>query len=231
MPCWKACPSSFPASDALVECRFRSEAGEVHVAVRRERRRQIDADFHSSPGRSGRRREIYFRAQTIQLASVIDARALGISAVFQEFSLVPQLTVEENICSSAPSRRSTACSTSGTASPSAREILEAPGFPLNAADSGWPICRAPSSRWSRSPRRSARSRRCSSSTSPPPRSPSARPTGSFALIEQAKARGRRHHLHHSPDGRDPPHRRSHHGAARRTQGRHSRCPSCRAMTS
>ena len=33
----------------------------------------------------------------IELQSVHQARALGISAVFQEFSLVPQLTVEENL--------------------------------------------------------------------------------------------------------------------------------------
>ena len=38
-----------------------------------------------------------FRGETIELASVHQARQLGISAVFQEFSLVPQLTVEENL--------------------------------------------------------------------------------------------------------------------------------------
>ena len=40
---------------------------------------------------------VAFRGKPIGLASVHHARALGISAVFQEFSLVPQLTVEQNL--------------------------------------------------------------------------------------------------------------------------------------
>jgi ribose transport system ATP-binding protein len=40
---------------------------------------------------------IAFRGAPIQLHSVHHARSLGISAVFQEFSLVPQMTVEENL--------------------------------------------------------------------------------------------------------------------------------------
>ncbi len=41
--------------------------------------------------------EIAFRGEPVELASVHHARSLGISAVFQEFSLVPQLTVEQNL--------------------------------------------------------------------------------------------------------------------------------------
>src|SRR5688572_21232872 len=41
--------------------------------------------------------EIRFRGAPVQLNSVHHARRIGISAVFQEFSLVPQLTVAENI--------------------------------------------------------------------------------------------------------------------------------------
>ena len=40
---------------------------------------------------------IRFRGQPIELQGVHHARTLGISAVFQEFSLVPTLTVEENL--------------------------------------------------------------------------------------------------------------------------------------
>lgn len=40
---------------------------------------------------------IAFRGKPTGLASVHHARSLGISAVFQEFSLVPQLTVEQNL--------------------------------------------------------------------------------------------------------------------------------------
>jgi ribose transport system ATP-binding protein len=41
--------------------------------------------------------QMFFRGEPLDLASVHHARSLGISAVFQEFSLVPQLTVEENL--------------------------------------------------------------------------------------------------------------------------------------
>jgi ribose transport system ATP-binding protein len=41
--------------------------------------------------------EVRFRGERVVLESVHHARNLGISAVFQEFSLVPQLTVEENL--------------------------------------------------------------------------------------------------------------------------------------
>ena len=40
---------------------------------------------------------IEFLGQAVDLASVHHARSLGISAVFQEFSLVPQLNVEQNL--------------------------------------------------------------------------------------------------------------------------------------
>ena len=40
---------------------------------------------------------MYLRGEPLDLPSVHHARSRGISAVFQEFSLVPQLTVEENL--------------------------------------------------------------------------------------------------------------------------------------
>lgn len=41
--------------------------------------------------------EVRFRGERVELGSVHHARSLGISAVFQDFSLVPQMTVEENL--------------------------------------------------------------------------------------------------------------------------------------
>ena len=72
---------------------------------------------------------IEFRGRPIELNSVHQARQLGISAVFQEFSLVPQLTVEENLFLGAEAvvggvldkRRMRA---------QAREILERLGFSI-----------------------------------------------------------------------------------------------------
>lgn len=40
---------------------------------------------------------ILFQGQEVKFDDVRDARQLGISAVFQEFSLIPQMTVEENL--------------------------------------------------------------------------------------------------------------------------------------
>jgi ribose transport system ATP-binding protein len=40
---------------------------------------------------------IYLNNEEVQIGSVKHARELGISAVFQEFSLIPKLTVEENL--------------------------------------------------------------------------------------------------------------------------------------
>ncbi len=48
---------------------------------------------------------LYFRGQQVSLNSVHDARELGISAVFQEFSLIPQMTVEENLFLGAEPRK------------------------------------------------------------------------------------------------------------------------------
>jgi len=41
--------------------------------------------------------EIFLNNEPLKISSVHHARELGISAVFQEFSLIPQLTVEENL--------------------------------------------------------------------------------------------------------------------------------------
>src|SRR6185295_9199254 len=42
--------------------------------------------------------ELRIKGEPAHLSSVRDARAKGISAVFQEFSLVPTLSVAENLC-------------------------------------------------------------------------------------------------------------------------------------
>ncbi len=41
--------------------------------------------------------KIFLNDEEVEIGSVKHARELGISAVFQEFSLIPQLTVEENL--------------------------------------------------------------------------------------------------------------------------------------
>jgi len=73
--------------------------------------------------------QIDFRGQPIDLTSVHHARALGISAVFQEFSLVPQLTVEQNLFLGAE-ETSFGLLNKSALHEKAAEILERLGFPL-----------------------------------------------------------------------------------------------------
>src|ERR1700689_3030591 len=87
----------FPGVLALDRVDFELNPGEVHVlfgenGAGKSTLIQTLAGVHRpSAG------VIRFRDVAVDLQSVHHARALGISAVFQEFSLVPQLTVEENL--------------------------------------------------------------------------------------------------------------------------------------
>ena len=74
---------------------------------------------------------IGFRGEALDLHSVHDARTRGISAVFQEFSLVPQLTVEENLYLGAELTKG-ALLDKRELHDRADEILGRLGFPLKA---------------------------------------------------------------------------------------------------
>src|ERR1700730_10770440 len=87
----------FPGVLALDEVDFELRAGEVHVlfgenGAGKSTLIQILAGVHASTEGS-----IRFRGQPITLQGVHHARTLGISAVFQEFSLIRTLTIEENL--------------------------------------------------------------------------------------------------------------------------------------
>src|SRR5262249_49102541 len=87
----------FPGVVALDKVDFTLRAGEVHVlfgengAGKSPLISLVAGALRPTEGR------ILVRGAPIELASVHLARARGIGAVFQEFSLVPQLTVEENL--------------------------------------------------------------------------------------------------------------------------------------
>jgi ribose transport system ATP-binding protein len=87
----------FPGVLALDGVDLDLRAGEVHVlfgengAGKSTLISLVAGVYRPTRGR------VQFRGETIDLASVHQARQRGISAVFQEFSLVPQLTVEENL--------------------------------------------------------------------------------------------------------------------------------------
>ena len=87
----------YSGTRALAGVDFGLRAGEVHVlfgenGAGKSTFISILAGVHRPT--SG---EIFFRGRAARFSSVHEARALGISAVFQEFSLAPQMTVEENI--------------------------------------------------------------------------------------------------------------------------------------
>ncbi len=87
----------FPGVLALDQVDFELRAGEVHVLFGENgagKSTLINLVAGAMRPDGG---EINFRGQAIDLHSVHDARSRGISAVFQEFSLVPQLTVEQNL--------------------------------------------------------------------------------------------------------------------------------------
>ncbi|GAA0571112.1 sugar ABC transporter ATP-binding protein [Caenispirillum bisanense] len=87
----------YPGVVALNAVDFDLRSGEVHVLFGENgagKSTLISMLAGASQPSSG---EIRVRGQAVQFASVADARAAGIAAVFQEFSLVPTLTVAENL--------------------------------------------------------------------------------------------------------------------------------------
>jgi ribose transport system ATP-binding protein len=87
----------YPGVLALDRVDFDLRPGEVHILFGENgagKSTLISILAGVQPATAG---EVRFRGRRIALESVHEARALGISAVFQDFSLVPQMTVEENL--------------------------------------------------------------------------------------------------------------------------------------
>jgi ribose transport system ATP-binding protein len=119
----------FPGVVALDRVDFDLRPGEVHVlfgenGAGKSTLISLAAGVYRPTAGS-----LEFRGQMIDLASVHQARQLGISAVFQEFSLVPQLTVEENLFLGAELTENLFLSKRAM-HVKAREILDRLGFPL-----------------------------------------------------------------------------------------------------
>ena len=120
----------FPGVLALDRVDFDLRAGEVHVlfgengAGKSTLISLVAGVYRPTHGL------MQFRGETIDLASVHQARHRGISAVFQEFSLVPQLTVEENLFLGAELTEGQLLKKRAM-HVKAREILDRLDFPLN----------------------------------------------------------------------------------------------------
>jgi ribose transport system ATP-binding protein len=92
-----AVSKQFPGVLALDRVDFELRPGEVHVlfgenGAGKSTLIQVLAGVHRPTAGS-----VCFRGRPVELQGVHHARTLGISAVFQEFSLVPTLTIEENL--------------------------------------------------------------------------------------------------------------------------------------
>ena len=119
----------FPGVIALDKVDFDLRPGEVHVlfgengAGKSTLIQTLAGAYQPTAG------TIKFRGRPMTLESVHHARALGISAVFQELSLVPTLTAEENLFLGAePTRRGLL--DKARIRRRAREMLDELGFPL-----------------------------------------------------------------------------------------------------
>jgi ribose transport system ATP-binding protein len=122
----------FPGVLALDHVDFELRAGEVHVLFGENgagKSTLISIVAGALRATTGR---LLFNGEPIAVDSVHQARSLGISAVFQEFSLVPQLTVEENLFLGAEDTSGPFLS-KRTMRSRAREMLDRLEFPLEPA--------------------------------------------------------------------------------------------------
>ena len=87
----------YPGVLALDHVDFELKAGEVHILFGENGAGKSTLIAILSGATRPTAGEIRFEGTPIHLDSVQQAREIGIAAVFQEFSLVPQMTVEENI--------------------------------------------------------------------------------------------------------------------------------------
>lgn len=87
----------FPGVVALDDVNFDLKAGEVHVLFGENGAGKSTMISILAGANRPTEGKIEYRGKEVKLYSVHDARELGISAVFQEFSLVPQMTVEQNL--------------------------------------------------------------------------------------------------------------------------------------
>ena len=117
----------YPGIRALSEMDFELKSGEVHIlfgengAGKSTLISMIAGANRPSFGR------ILFDGKAVHLNSVHEAREFGISAVFQEFSLIPQMTVAENIFLGAEPTKSGFLDTK-TRKKRAQEILDGLDF-------------------------------------------------------------------------------------------------------
>ena len=200
--------------------------------MRRERRRQVDADQAARPASTrtaATRARCSSTASPRSFATPRDAERAGIAVIHQELALVAEMTVAENMLL-------------GRAAAAARLIdwdevhARARAAPGRFGSSSTPDPRRRARRRPAAARRDRARRRqevrrswCSTSR---PRRSRARDRALLALVASCAPR-RGVHLHLAQAGRGVRHRRPHHRAARRREHRHpaARADECRRRSS
>jgi len=125
----KGITKRFPGVLALDGVDFDLRAGEVHVLFGENGAGKSTLISIIAGAQKPQAGSLRMRGETVELSSVHDARERGISAVFQEFSLVPQLTIEENLFLGAEITVGGLLSKRALHA-KAEEILKRLGFPL-----------------------------------------------------------------------------------------------------
>lgn len=92
-----ALTKDYPGLRALDGVDFELRAGECHILFGENGAGKSTLISMVSGVQSPTSGQIIYRGTPVHLHSVREARGIGISAVFQEFSLVPQLSVSDNI--------------------------------------------------------------------------------------------------------------------------------------
>ena len=93
----EALSKHFPGVDALSNLDFEVRRGEIHVLFGENGAGKSTLISLLAGADQPTRGRIFFEERPVVIESVLAARRMGISAVFQEFSLVPQLSVEDNL--------------------------------------------------------------------------------------------------------------------------------------
>ena len=139
---------------ALEEARSRDRGRPHPRRARRERRRQVDADQdHGRRRRARRGPHAARRPARSRSPSPAAANAAGIVCIFQELSLIPDLSVADNICDQQPAAPLRPDRPRGAA-PHRRGGAGARRRGRTSTRSRWSrTCRCRAARWSRSPRR------------------------------------------------------------------------------
>jgi len=126
----KSITKQYPGVRALDAVDFDLRPGEVHVLFGENGAGKSTLISLLAGANQPSAGQILFRGKPVTLGSVHEARALGISAVFQEFSLIPQMTVEENLFLGAEHTRGGVFTDRSRIRREALAILEDLGFAL-----------------------------------------------------------------------------------------------------